>query len=396
MPLASPAKWHLAHTTWFFERFVLQAFLPGYAPFDAEFEYLFNSYYDSVGTRIAQAERGTLTRPTLERVHAYREHVEQAISVCLGQIPDSAWSTVAATLELGLQHEQQHQELLVTDILHLFLSHPFGTRYLSDAVPANAPDPGPLRVQRFEEGVVSIGIDAEAASFAYDNESPRHRRFLEPYALATRPSTNQEYLAFVESGGYADPAHWLSLGWSRVQSESWRHPLYWKRDAHTGAWLEFTAWGWIPLDPHRPVCHLSYFEADAFARWSGARLPTEFQWEAAMTTSVIAHPARERALHPTGEPFAAPLGVGEVWEWTRSSYEAYPGYAIPPGALGEYNGKFMCNQYVLRGGSCATPPGHIRPSYRNFFPPEARWQFSGVRLAFEGPDQAPSDSRGSH
>jgi len=349
MPDASPVKWHLAHTTWFFETFVLERHAPGYRPFHPAFRYLYNSYYNAVGEQFPRAQRGLVSRPGLDEVLRYREHVDLRMGGLLaGRTPSDE---VLSLVELGLHHEQQHQELVVTDFKHLLSLNPLEPAWLPGApAPARA---APLAWQAHPGGEADIGHDG--AGFAFDNEMPRHRHLLAPFELASRPATNAEFLAFVEDGGYRKPELWLSEGWAAVTMQRWEAPLYWrKRD---GAWQEYTLHGPRPLDPQAPAAHLSHFEADAFASWSQARLPTEFEWE------------------------SAAQGYGEVWEWTSSSYGPYPGYRPAAGAVGEYNGKFMSNQYVLRGGSSATPAGHARRSYRNFFPSAARWQVSGVRLA---------------
>lgn len=388
MPDASPTKWHLGHTAWFFETFVLAACEPEFRPFDADFRVLFNSYYQAVGARHPRPQRGLLTRPALARVLEYRADVDRRMARVLASGQAAA---VADVVVLGLQHEQQHQELLLTDIKHLLWCNPLAPAYAraaSAASAASAPPaglvPAPLAWQSWEAGVVEIGHDG--AGFCYDNELPRHRVYLAPYALATRLVTNGEYAAFIDAGGYADPALWLSEGWDWRTAQGREHPLYWRRGAD-GAWQEFTLGGRCALDAHAPLVHVSLYEADAYARWSGARLPTEAEWEHAAAqapgpatgTANFADTAR---LHPVR---SAATGLaqlwGDVWEWTSSSYNAYPGFQAGPGAIGEYNGKFMVNQYVLRGGSCATPAGHVRASYRNFFPASASWQFSGIRLA---------------
>lgn len=353
---ASPLKWHLAHTTWFFETFVLPELNADLAPFDPCFAYLFNSYYNSVGTMHARAQRGLLTRPDLQQVLAYRVHVDAAVQRWCASTDPVRWADL---LELGLQHEQQHQELMLTDLLHAFSCNPVQPAWRDDPPPAvQVP---PLQWRRVESGLRMIGHAGDG--FAFDNELPCHRVWLDAFEIASRPVTNAEYRAFIDDGGYGDPLLWLSAGWAQVQAENWQRPLYWTSD-HAHA---FGLYGLQPLQPQAPVCHLSYFEADAYARWVGARLPTEAQWEVAMS---------ER-----GSP--EELAAGQVWEWTSSAYAAYPGFQPAAGAVGEYNGKFMCGQYVLRGGSCATPPDHTRLTYRNFFPPSARWQFSGLRLARE-------------
>lgn len=377
MAEASPAKWHLAHTTWFFECFVLGA-RPGYRPVNEAWHHLFNSYYVGAGTAHARGRRGLLSRPTLEQVRGYREEIDARVARLLEDgVPDA----LAQRIELGLNHEQQHQELLLTDIKHAFWSQPLQPAYREG--PADAV--GTASAMEWiaaDEAIIEVGAPAwpEVATFAYDNESPRHRLLVLAHALAQRPVSNSEFRAFIDDGGYRTAALWLSDGWERVGAEGWGRPLYW--DA--GLEREFTLGGWCPIDPHAPVCHLSHYEADAFARWAGARLPTEFEWErAAARTPVSGNFADSMRLHPaagaSGSGFAQLFG--DVWEWTASAYAAYPGFREMPGALGEYNGKFMSGQQVLRGGSCASAASHLRASYRNFFPPSARWQFSGLRLA---------------
>ena len=378
MPDASPAKWHLAHTTWFFETFVLEAYERGFQPFHPAFRVLFNSYYQGVGAQHPRAQRGLITRPALPQVLAYRLNVDGRIARLLQERPGDA--ALQALIELGLQHEQQHQELIVTDLKHLLSCNPLWPAYhqrsmdhCADQVPA-AP---PLAWQRFDEGVAEIGH--AGGGFAFDNESPRHRVYLARYELASRLVTNGEYLAFMADGGYAEPAHWLAEGWEWRRSLQLEQPIYWRRSASAQAgraegWEEFSLDGACPLRSERPVVHLSYFEADAYARWAGARLPTEAEWE------VAAAGAERNGASPTQQPALAQM-FGEAWQWTQSSYAAYPGFRVAEGAVGEYNGKFMVNQYVLRGSSSATPAGHERLTYRNFFPATARWQFSGVRLA---------------
>jgi ergothioneine biosynthesis protein EgtB len=356
MPDASPVKWHMAHTSWFFETFVLERHAAQHRPFHPAFRYLFNSYYNALGDQFSRPQRGLLTRPGLDEIRSYRSHVDARM---LELLAGKALPTEAlAIVELGLNHEQQHQELIVTDLLHLFSQNPLFPACRNGA-PGQGPAPEPLRFSRFEAGDVEIGHDG--AGFAFDNELPRHRQHVATFELANRPVTNAEYLAFIEDGGYRRPEFWLSEGWALVRAQGWEQPLYWR--GTDSARQEFTPHGLQPLDPSRVASHLSHFEADAYAHWAGARLPTEFEWE-------VASPA---------------LVHGEVWEWTSSSYAPYPGFRPGgrenAGAVGEYNGKFMSNQYVLRGGSSATPAGHCRRSYRNFFPSAARWQFSGVRLA---------------
>nr|WP_244444085.1 ergothioneine biosynthesis protein EgtB [Arenimonas donghaensis] len=383
MPDASPAKWHLAHTTWFFERFVLGAD-PAYDAVEPRWDLLFNSYYNSVGPFHVRAQRGLLSRPTLAQVLEYRAEVDARLleSLDAGRFDDATLQV----LELGTHHEQQHQELLLTDIKHAFWCHPLGPAYRSELVHA----PGESRLMHWigsEESVVEQGAAPWPASgrFAYDNESPRHRVLVPAHALASRPVSNAEFTDFIAEGGYEDPALWLSDGWDRVQAEGWQRPLYWHED---GA-REFTLAGWRERDPHAPACHLSLYEADAFARWAGARLPTEAEWEhAAGGQAIEGNLLDAQALHPQGrarDEAGLHQLFGDVWEWTASAYTAYPGFQPLPGSLGEYNGKFMSGQVILRGGSCATPANHVRASYRNFFPPHARWQFSGLRLAKDLP-----------
>ncbi|HJR10492.1 MAG TPA: ergothioneine biosynthesis protein EgtB [Rhodanobacteraceae bacterium] len=378
MPDASPAKWHLAHTTWFFEQFLLAHSDPAYRRFHEGWDYLFNSYYQAVGPMHARPQRGLLTRPTLQEVVDYRAHVDHAMVALLRRRGDDR--EIMERVTLGLNHEQQHQELLLTDILHLFSLNPLQPVFRETPVTPKA-EPLRLRFIAGRHGIVETGHTGEG--FAYDNESPRHRELLQPHAIANRCVTNAEFREFIGDGSYRNPALWLSEGWATVCREGWAHPLYWGDPLETA----FGLGGRKALDPAAPVCHVSFFEADAFARWAGARLPTEFEWEAmAQGLSVEGNFADSGMLRPL--PARAPAGegrplqmFGDVWEWTSSPYVGYPGYRPATGALGEYNGKFMCGQWVLRGGSCVTPAGHVRASYRNFFQPAARWQFSGLRLA---------------
>jgi len=376
MPDASPVKWHLAHTSWFFETLVLEQ-LPGYTPFHADFRLLFNSYYQSVGAQHPRPERGVLSRPSLEEVRAYRRHVDQGI---LHLLDAGAPLSSLAVVELGLHHEQQHQELILSDLKHAFSRNPLRPVYRERASePAGAAQR--LRWHGFGGGLREIGHAGQG--FAFDNERPRHRVFVEAFELASRPVTNAEFMAFVRDDGYARPELWLSDGFATVAARGWRAPLYWEeRDGETRI---FTLAGMIPLRADEPVCHVSHYEADAYARWAGARLPTEAEWEVAAQEA-----PREGGFVETGRLHPAPSQpceghpaalFGDVWEWTSSAYTPYPGFRPLAGALAEYNGKFMSNQLVLRGGSCATPQSHIRASYRNFFPPDARWQWSGIRLA---------------
>ena len=377
----SPTKWHLAHASWFFETFVLKPHLESYVELDPAYAFLFNSYYMQLGARHSRAQRGTLSRPTVAEVFAYRQHVDGAVHDLLDCADGALLHRTQSLIELGLHHEQQHQELILTDIKHVLSVNPLRPSYrkTSSTRPGAAPE---LAWISFPGGVQWIGHDG--AGFAYDNEAPRHRVFLEPFALASRLVTTGEYLEFMADGGYRRPELWLSLGWEAVEASHWSEPFYWER--RDGEWWTFTLDGPRPIDPAEPVAHLSYFEADAFARWAGARLPTEAEWEvAAAALAPAGNFVESGRLHPTPAECAAGGGLqqmyGDLWEWTQSPYTLYPGFRSAPGAVGEYNGKFMCNQFVLRGGSCATSATHIRPTYRNFFPPEATWQFTGLRLA---------------
>ena len=368
MPDASPTKWHLAHTSWFFEAVVLAAHAPGYRPFDARWSHLFNSYYEALGSRHPRSQRGLLTRPALAEVHAYRAHVDEAMQALIASADDAAWAAAGSLVELGLQHEQQHQELILTDILHALWCNPLLPAYEAHEAHALRLAPPPLRWVQGPEGAVRIGHGG--AGFAFDNETPLHPQWLQPYRIADRLVTCGEFAAFIEAGGYRTPSLWLSDGWALVQSQQWGAPLYWIAPGDSRApaaqWQVFGLHGVRPLDAAAPVSHLSFHEAAAYAQWAGGRLPTEAEWEA------VAAQGGARELH------------GQAWQWTRSSYDPYPGYRPWAGAIGEYNGKFMVGQVVLRGSSSATPPGHARNTYRNFFPPAARWQFSGLRLAKDG------------
>ena len=400
MPDASPTKWHLAHTTWFFETFVLQAHEPGFAPFDPAFRVLFNSYYNGVGDRHPRAQRGLLTRPSLADVLAYRAAVDQRMARLLPAVAHDA--AICTLVELGLQHEQQHQELILTDIKHLLFCNPLRPAYDTgtegSGVSAVPGVPGSCGVSgaadtalalvwhAFDGGLIDMGHEGDG--FAFDNESPRHRVFVQPYALASRLVSNAEFVDFVEGGGYLDPSLWLAEGWDWRASLGLTQPLYWQRV--DGGWSEFTLRGLQPLQAVLPVVHLSYYEADAYARWAGARLPTEAEWEHAAAHALEQAERESPCLAADGMGVAPPQPAtthalsaffGVAWQWTQSSYAPYPGFRVAEGAVGEYNGKFMVNQYVLRGGSCATPPGHERVTYRNFFPATARWQFAGIRLA---------------
>lgn len=381
----SPGKWHLAHVTWFWETFLLQPHKVGYAVFDDRFNFLFNSYYEAVGDRHPRPERGFLTRPSLDEVLAYRCYVTAAVAEFLDAADADTLRKVGTVLKTGFAHEEQHQELFLTDIKHVLsrasfpeAAYPAG-RHETSPILASAPAPDWVR---FKGGLDVFGH--ASSSFAFDNEGPVHKAWIDPFELATRPVTNAEFLAFIEAGGYREPRYWLAEGWGVICEEGRAAPFYWRKT--DGGWMEFTLHGLEPLDPDAPVCHLDYYEASAFADWAGARLPDEREWELAARAY---DPARgrwanpDRRLHPMAPDDEGPLlGLfGEVWEWTRSAYTAYPGFKPVEGAIGEYNGKFMCGQYVLRGGSALSPPDHLRATYRNFFPPDAQWQMTGLRLA---------------
>jgi ergothioneine biosynthesis protein EgtB len=385
---ASPMKWHQAHTTWFFETFVLNAFLPGYHPFCEDFRWLFNSYYNGLGEQIPQKNlRASMSRPSLDQIVDFRVHVDHALGKLLGEkLPNEA----ARRIVLGLHHEQQHQELMLTDVKHALFSNPLQPAY-EDAPLAEANNvASEIAWHEIEGGLVEIGYRPDAANaldFCFDNETPSHKVYLEPFQIASRGVTCREYLDFISDNGYGRAELWLSEGWETAKNQSWQAPLYWKRDAEdeTG-WRVFTLRGWHPLSTllETPVCHVSYFEADAFARWRGRRLPTEAEWERAARGAIPCGNLLDTGrLHPAAATTAAGMAqlFGDCWEWTASAYSAYPGFKPLEGALGEYNGKFMSSQMILRGGSCVTPASHIRATYRNFFHPATRWQFTGVRLA---------------
>jgi ergothioneine biosynthesis protein EgtB len=392
MPDVSPTKWHLAHTTWFFETFVLKKWISGYRPENPQYAYLFNSYYNAAGNMHRRDLRGLISRPTVEETHRYRSAVDGHMANLISGADEKHLDELERIVVLGIHHEQQHQELLITDIKHVFAQNPlypvFRKQQASQGDSASKIDIVPAEFIEFDEAIVEIGHDGDG--FSYDNEGPRHRALVPGLSLASRAVTNGEYLAFMEDNGYARSEFWLSLGWMTVNEQRWQAPLYWTR--YDDAWWNFTLSGFRTVNPAEPVTHISYFEADAFANWSGARLPTEFEWEhAAAKIDIDGNFVENETFHP--QPVAASANArsagrkdlnqmfGDIWEWTRSSYSPYPGYRAGPGALGEYNGKFMCNQYVLRGGSCATSRTHIRRTYRNFFQPEKRWQFTGIRLA---------------
>lgn len=383
-PEISPTKWHLAHTSWFLETFVLSRWFKDYEPLNPEYRVLFNSYYDAVGSQFPKAHRGTLSRPTVQEVMAYRKHVDEHLSELLRDAPSENQRELAGLVTLGIHHEQQHQELILTDIKHVLGAGPMAPPYRHDLrVDARRSAP-PLSWHSFEEGIRWIGHD-DAEVFAYDNEGPRHRVFLEPFELANRLVTNGEYLEFMNAGGYDRPEYWLADGWQKKNDRDWQAPLYWIKRGDT--WFQYTLGGVKPVDEHEPVCHVSSYEAHAYARWAGARLPTEFEWEAGCPREVsTGNLVEQDRLHPAvADPdggFEQPHQMlGDVWEWTSSAYLPYPGFSASLTAIGEYNGKFMCNQMVLRGGSCVTPRSHVRRTYRNFFAPDARWQFTGFRLA---------------
>ncbi len=383
MPDASPVKWHLAHTSWFFETFVLAPFRSGYRAYHPAFGVLFNSYYNAVGPRWARPDRGILSRPAVAEIYRYRAYVDHH----MGELLRSAAypGQRLATTELGLHHEQQHQELILTDVKHAFALNPLRPLY-REALPGGG-EPPPLQWLEFPEGTAFLGNPGDG--FGFDNEGPRHRVYLQPFRLASRLVTCGEYLEFMSDGGYERPDLWLSDGWTACRTGEWRAPLYWETQGCQ--WGMMTLTGFRPMSATEPICHVSYYEADAYARWAGARLPTEAEWEtAAATVPLAGHFLEGQAFHPSAAPAEDDRGplfqlFGDVWQWTSSPHTAYPGYQPPAGALGEYNGKFMCNQMVLRGASCVTPRSHDRRTYRNFFPSHVRWQFCGIRLAQDGP-----------
>lgn len=378
-PFVSPPKWHLAHTTWFFERFLLEPLLPRYEPFEPRYAYLFNSYYEQMGGFHPREQRGWLSRPPLADVRRYRSYVDDAMLALFAECAAAEDEEMMTRVALGMHHEQQHQELLLMDIKHNFAMNPLRPVY-RPATTAAAAGSEPLRWIELEGGLTSAGHDGDG--FCFDNETPRHSVFLQPFRLASRLVTNGEYLEFMRSGGYERPQHWMSDGWRYVREQGRRAPLYWERGDEQ--WWHMTLAGMQPLDEHAPVCHVSYYEADAYARWAGKRLPSEAEWECAARGQPIAGNFLENGrYHPVAMHGGDGIGqlYGDTWEWTRSAYAPYPGYRAPAGAIGEYNGKFMCNQLVLRGGCSVTPRSHIRASYRNFFYPDDRWQFSGIRLA---------------
>ncbi len=385
MPDVSPTKWHLAHVSWFFETFLLKEFKTDYETYHPDFAYLFNSYYVAVGERHCRPKRGLVSRPSVDETFKYRAYVDEHMVALLESAEDEQRQRLAPLLEVGLNHEQQHQELMLMDIKHVFTENPLRPVY-RERQTHGMTDTRPMTWKTFDEGVYWFGHDGNG--FHFDNEGPQHRQFLEAFQLASRLVTCGEFLEFMEDGGYKRPELWLSEGWAKVENEGWEAPFYWEN--HDGQWMLMTLNGMRPVEESEPVCHVNYFEADAFARWAGARLPTEFEWElAARNVPIKGNFVEDGYYHPVPAPAPAVEDgeltqmYGDLWEWTRSSYAPYPGYYPIEGALGEYNGKFMSNQYVMRGGCCVTPRDHIRPTYRNFFPSDACWQFSGIRLARE-------------
>ena len=380
MPDVSPPKWHLAHVSWFFETFLLKPFLAGYREFEPHFAVLFNSYYEGAGAMHPRAQRGFLSRPPLQQVYRYRQHIDAHMKLLLETVSEDGWREASFRVILGLHHEQQHQELLLTDIKHIFASQPLRPVYCDAGSEANSPPEAPAW-HEYAGGIHEIGNRGE--DFCYDNETPRHRVYLEDFRLASRPVTNGEYLEFMADDAYRRPELWLAEGWRTVRERGWRAPLYWELSDNN--WQYMTLSGMRAVDEYEAVCHVSYYEADAYARWAGKRLPSEAEWEVAARDVAISGNLQDMGrYHPAAAQGTGMVQLyGDVWEWTQSPYTAYPGFRPLAGTLGEYNGKFMCNQVVLRGGSCATPADHIRASYRNFFYPGDRWQFGGIRLAGE-------------
>ena len=383
MPDVSPTKWHRAHTSWFFENFLLTPFAPDYRAFDPVYGYLFNSYYEGAGARHPRPERGLLSRPGIADIARYRSHIDEAMEALITRASLATWRKIAPLIELGINHEEQHQELILMDIKHVLALNPLDIAYAPAPAAPRSGAASPLDFLPIDGGLHEIGYGGNG--FAFDNETPRHKVWVEPFGLGARLVTCGEYLAFIEDGGYREPRWWLSEGWATVQREGWEAPLYWQSDA--GARTLFTLSGRRTITPDEPVCHVSYYEADAFARWFGKRLPTEAEWEIAATTAAVTMTGNlmdRGVFHPevaTADGEALQQMIGDVWEWTASPYTAYPGFRPLAGVVGEYNGKFMANQMVLRGGAAVTPAGHVRLSYRNFFPPGSRWAFGGIRLA---------------
>ncbi len=385
MPDVSPTKWHLAHTSWFFEEFVLSKIYPRYRPFHPQYSFLFNSYYVQAGQRHCRPKRGLISRPTVEEVYSYRSYVDDSMRSLFKNIKSEKFSETAPVIHIGINHEQQHQELILTDIKHVFSQNPLRPVYRRSRKKPRNKTGNKADIEQFwtdfDGGVHEIGNDGR--DFGYDNEFPRHKTYIEPFSLSSRLVTNAEYMEFMDDGAYLKPELWLSDGWNAVQTNGWSAPLYWEKA--DGKWYSFTLHGFTEVNPAEPVCHVSFYEAEAYSRWAGARLPSEFEWEVASEgVKIKGNFVDDKNFHPV--PLISSNGkpgqmYGDLWEWTRSPYSPYPGYRTPPGALGEYNGKFMCNQMVLRGGSCATSRSHVRSCYRNFFPPDSRWQFTGIRLA---------------
>jgi ergothioneine biosynthesis protein EgtB len=384
MPEVSPPKWHLAHTSWFFETMLLKPFLTNYRPYNPKYAELFNSYYDTIGSYHPRPQRGLLSRPTVKDVYQYRAYIDEHISTLLSQTNHPQWPEIARRMVIGVNHEQQHQELMLTDIKHIFAYNPLRPAYRELAQPRG--EATAMNWVTIQGGIRSLGFDGDG--FAYDNEGPRHKVYLNDYSLASRPVTNAEFLEFIDDGGYQRPDYWLSDAWQKILQQRWQAPLYWEQ--RDGEWWYMTLSGMRPVEKHAPVCHVSYYEAAAYARWAAARLPTEAEWENATATlaiegslSIEGNFRDQQLLQPAAATSSDHLTqmFGDVWELTQSPYAPYPGYCAESGPLGEYNGKFMSSQIVLRGGSCATPLDHIRPTYRNFFYPWERWQFSGFRLA---------------
>ncbi len=390
MPDVSPTKWHLAHTSWFFETFILKPFLPSYEEKSAAYDYLFNSYYEQIGPKWPRPQRGLLSRPSVSEIQDYRLYIDQNMASLIDKTSSKNWDQISSLILLGLHHEWQHQELLLTDIKHVIAHNPMRPSIYSKAAEEKI-TPEPSKWIAFEGGIKKLGRSEQERDFRFDNETPKHQKLIQPFKLAETLVTNRDYLDFIEDGSYDDPALWLSDGWAQKQNEQWAAPLYWRQDKNQG-WMEFTLSGEVLLDDHAPVVHLSYYEAAAYAAWQNKRLPREEEIEIASKSMPISGNLGRmikndtaQAVHPTAAKGEGLRQIyGDVWEWTQSPYIPYPGYRAAKNAIGEYNGKFMCNQFVLKGGSCATAKEQARPSYRNFFPPDARWQFSGLRLAEDG------------